>query len=200
MSYDENTLPYKNEKIIKPKLQSDISLLKNINQSIYHNSGIYLFKSDRLYLCINAGPNGQNNNGGHSHNDKLSIELSIDEENILLDPGTYLYTPIPNKRNLFRSINAHNTIHIQDAEHNIWKEGRRGMFHMFHDANCNLISITTTSIKVLLKFREYICLRSVEITENCIIIKDSASPPILSSTNNFSYFSNGYGKLIKMNR
>jgi len=198
ISYDENKLPYEQEKIIKPKLQKDINLLENLCSSFYYNSGIYLFKSDRLYLCLNAGPNGQNDNGGHAHNDKLSIELSIDNENIFLDPGTYLYTPIPIRRNLFRSINAHNTIHIKDAEHNRWKEGRLGLFHMYNDAKCDLLSITETSIKILLRFREYICLRSVKINENCIVIKDLASHPIIAKTNNFGYFSNGYGKLIKM--
>ncbi len=73
----------------------------------YPDFGLYMFKSSRLYLAIRCGPVGQNGNGGHAHNDQLSIELSIDGENWISDPGTYLYTAIPEKRNEYRSVNAH---------------------------------------------------------------------------------------------
>ena len=34
---------------------------------------------------------GQDGNGGHAHNDQLSIELNVDGEDWIADPGTYLY-------------------------------------------------------------------------------------------------------------
>lgn len=73
----------------------------------YPDFGLYIFKSSRLYLALRAGPVGQNGNGGHAHNDQLAIELSIDGENWIVDPGTYLYTALPGKRNEYRSVSAH---------------------------------------------------------------------------------------------
>jgi len=39
-------------------------------------------------------------------------------EDILIDPGTYIYTPDPVARNAFRSTRAHNTVMIDDTEQN----------------------------------------------------------------------------------
>ena len=35
------------------------------------------------------------------------MELAIDGRDMVTDPGTYLYTPIPSRRNQYRSVGAH---------------------------------------------------------------------------------------------
>jgi hypothetical protein len=82
-------------------------LLKDLRLLAYPDFGLYLFKSPRLYLAVRCGPIGQNGAGGHAHNDQLSLELTVDGEDRLLDPGTYLYTPLPARRNEYRSLQAH---------------------------------------------------------------------------------------------
>jgi Heparinase II/III-like protein len=42
-----------------------------------------------------------------THNDQLSTELLIDGEDLVRDPGTYLYTPLAGRRNEYRSVPAH---------------------------------------------------------------------------------------------
>jgi hypothetical protein len=69
--------------------------------------GVYLLRVPRVYLAIRCGPRGQNGLGGHDHNDQLSIELQVDGEDWILDPGTYLYTPLPEARKRYRSVRAH---------------------------------------------------------------------------------------------
>jgi hypothetical protein len=73
----------------------------------YLDFGLYLLRSQRFYLAIRCGPIGQNGNGGHAHNDQLSIELNVDGVDWITDPGTYLYTPLPARRNEYRSVKAH---------------------------------------------------------------------------------------------
>jgi hypothetical protein len=73
----------------------------------YPDFGIYIWRSQRFFLSIRCGPVGQNGNGGHAHNDQLAIELNIDGEDWIADPGTYLYTPSPKERNSYRSVHAH---------------------------------------------------------------------------------------------
>jgi hypothetical protein len=85
----------------------DQDLLKDLRLLAYPDFGLYLFKSPRLYLAVRCGPLGQNGVGGHAHNDQLSLELTVDGEDRLLDPGTYLYTPLPAGRNEYRSLKAH---------------------------------------------------------------------------------------------
>jgi hypothetical protein len=73
----------------------------------YPDFGVYIYRSERFYLLVRCGSVGQNGFGGHSHNDQLSIELQIDHKDYFVDPGTYLYTPLPELRNQYRSVRAH---------------------------------------------------------------------------------------------
>ncbi|MFH4410619.1 heparinase II/III-family protein, partial [Acinetobacter baumannii] len=82
----------------------------NLKIISYPEFGMYIYTSNNLYLAIKCGPLGSSGKGSHDHNDQLSIELTIDGKEIIKDPGTYLYTAIPEKRNLFRSTGAHFTI------------------------------------------------------------------------------------------
>ena len=55
---------------------------------------------------------------GHTHNDKLSVELMVDGNYIVRDPGGYVYTAAPEIRNIFRGTKAHNTIYVTGTEQN----------------------------------------------------------------------------------
>ncbi len=85
--------------------------------------GLYLFRSKRFYLAVRCGLSGREYLGGHAHNDQLTIELMIDGETLLVDPGTYLYTPIPQKRNAYRSVRAHFTPQVDGKEPGNFSKG-----------------------------------------------------------------------------
>jgi len=85
----------------------DTDILKNLTVLSYPDFGLYVWRSDRFFLSMRCGHIGQNGNGGHAHNDQLAIELNIDGEDWIADPGTYLYTPSPKDRNVYRSVLAH---------------------------------------------------------------------------------------------
>ena len=92
------------------KAKSDIK--HNLKSFFFYQFGLFIWKSDNLFLSIVCGDYGQNRNGGHSHNDQLSIELWIDGKNIFRDPGTYLYTPSLKDRNNYRSYMNHSSPQI----------------------------------------------------------------------------------------
>jgi hypothetical protein len=94
----------------------DASVLKDLALLAYPDFGLYLFRSPRLYLATRCGPVGQEGAGGHAHNDQLHIEMTVDGEDWITDPGTYLYTPLPNCRNEYRSTWAHFTPHMEGPE------------------------------------------------------------------------------------
>lgn len=96
--------------------------LKNISSKAFSDSGWYIMRNNRDYCMISCGPNGQNGKGGHCHNDKLSFELCIDGKDVIVDPGTYVYTPLPEWRNKFRSTAYHNTVIIDGKEQNRFSE------------------------------------------------------------------------------
>ena len=98
--------------------------IKNLKSAAFKDSGWYACKCNNeesgLFFSLNiiCGPNGQSNKGGHAHNDKLSFSLDINDDKIFVDPGTYLYTPLENLRNEFRSTFSHNTVTVDNAQQN----------------------------------------------------------------------------------
>ncbi|MBI1318948.1 MAG: heparinase [Candidatus Hydrogenedens sp.] len=78
--------------------------------------GLWLWRSDRLFLAIRCGSIGHGGRGAHAHNDQLAIELAIDGEDWITDPGSYLYTALPHRRDAFRSVAAHAAPRFGDAE------------------------------------------------------------------------------------
>ncbi len=73
----------------------------------YPGFGVYVFRSDRLFLAVRCGSAGEAVGGNHAHNDQLGIELSVDGQDWIRDPGTYVYTPLPERRNAYRSVHGH---------------------------------------------------------------------------------------------
>ncbi|MDH5751421.1 MAG: heparinase II/III family protein [Deltaproteobacteria bacterium] len=82
-------------------------LRTNLEWRAFPDFGMYVFRSERIYLAVRCGPVGQNGNGGHAHNDQLSLEFFLDGKPVVEDPGTYVYTPLPEGRNRYRSVRAH---------------------------------------------------------------------------------------------
>lgn len=83
------------------------------------NAGIYVMRSLRDFCIVDAGENGQEGWGGHSHNDTLSFELCMGGEDLIVDPGTYVYTSDAEARNLFRSTAMHNGVRVDREEINL---------------------------------------------------------------------------------
>ncbi|MBA7510563.1 Heparin-sulfate lyase [subsurface metagenome] len=116
--------------------------LTNISSKAFPDTGWYIMRKNKDYMIISCGPNGQGGNGGHAHNDKLSFELSVGGKDILLDPGTYVYTPIPYWRNKFRSTLFHNTVAVDDIEQNRFND--KSLFFLKNDAKCRINLWKTT--------------------------------------------------------
>ncbi len=86
---------------------SGASLLADLTCRGYPDFGLYIFRSPRLYLAVRCGASSQRATAGHAHADQLAIELQIDGRDVVRDPGTYLYTPLPERRNEYREAAAH---------------------------------------------------------------------------------------------
>jgi len=94
-------------------------LEKEKRVAAYPDFGIYIQNQDPWFLAVRCGSIGQKGNGGHAHNDQLSFELSVKGVSMIVDPGTYVYTPLPDARRRFRSTSMHNTLSIKGKEQNL---------------------------------------------------------------------------------
>ncbi len=82
--------------------------------------GLHVMRGAGAVVTVSAGLQGQCGVGGHSHNDKLSFELHLDGQPVIVDPGTGTYTRDPALRNAFRSTAAHNTLQLDSAEQSLF--------------------------------------------------------------------------------
>ena len=81
--------------------------LDAVTLSAFPDFGVHVARSPRLYLAVRCGTPVSRAPSGHVHNDQLSVELAVDGEDLIRDPGSYLYTPLPERRNAYRSAAAH---------------------------------------------------------------------------------------------
>lgn len=187
LNKSNNKLKFK--KVRKYLINTNLDNLESIS---YPNSGIYIYKTKGFYLAINVMPLGQKGKGGHKHNDTLSYELMIDNKELFLDPGTYLYTSNSKYRNKFRSINSHNVPIINGLEENDFK----GLFGLKQESIVSLNEFSNNYIKLTLKYKNIIIQREFNIKNNELIIEDSSNKEF--NYNNFEFYSNGYGKIERI--
>ena len=159
-----------------------------------------ILKNDDVYIAMvgMSNPN-QHHSLSHVHNDKLHVEIELNGESILRDPGTYLYTPIPEKRTLFRSVKAHNTAVIHGEEQNTPLKGRLGLFNMKPEVNYTLVRFNENGITAEIEYRNFIHHRTIELLDDGIHIIDQCNSTFEVNYEPFEYYSNGYGKLSKAN-
>lgn len=94
--------------VIKNSFASSLAdLFAELRITTYPDFGLYIFTSANLYLAIRCWTGSKIEHTSHRHQDQLSVELSIDGCDLIVDPGTYVYTPLPSKRHLYRCNNAH---------------------------------------------------------------------------------------------
>ncbi|HTQ96821.1 MAG TPA: alginate lyase family protein [Candidatus Acidoferrum sp.] len=83
----------------------------------FESSGFHVMASEnpKTKLVVHAGPMGALR-AGHSHCDLFALNLSIDGEDCLTDPGTFRYVSDNNERDYFRETAAHNTLKIDGKD------------------------------------------------------------------------------------
>lgn len=168
----------------------------------YPDFGLYIYHSKRVYLAIRCGSIGQYGTGGHAHNDQLSIELNVDGEDWIADPGTYLYTSLPQRRNEYRSTRAHFGPRLANKEP--WSLDT-GLFQLSGKASTACLCFRTEGFVGILTMPEGSITRSIQLAPNKVVVIDTTSnPKILIAREQPSLdnkrqpsFSNGYGKRLR---
>ncbi|MBI5248138.1 MAG: alginate lyase family protein [Desulfomonile tiedjei] len=161
----------------------------------YPDAGIHVYRSCRVHLTVSAGPNGQNGNGGHAHNDKLAFELQVDGVDLVRDPGTYLYTASVAQRNLYRSSAAHNAPCPTDHEQNRWEPGPLGLFWMYEDSSAWISGVSGGVITLDLRLPEGYIARRLAVEDRRVTVQVFADWPDLQASQRIP-FSNGYGRKL----
>ncbi len=190
---DLGTFSFQKQKSFRFK--RPINLL-SLEQHFYPDFGIYIFRNSRLFAGIYTGAVVPYGIEAHSHNDKLSVFLTIDGVDMLTDPGTYLYTPVPSERNKFRSSFSHNVpIHKNEEQEDL----TYGLFQLINHSKTSILEMTKESISVLYHNKSIKHVRTIRIeAEQLVVIDESNTDFKQNFTNEEFMFSNGYGKKLNM--
>ena len=112
----------------------------NHNKFINFNEfGLAVFKNDEIHFDIRCGSVGQYGKGGHAHNDQLSFTLSVNNNPIIVDSGTYNYTANLEMRNKFRSTEMHNTLIIENMEQNPISNNKVDLFWLKDNSKAKIL-------------------------------------------------------------
>lgn len=123
---EDDTLKYEHIKSVTNRLQFS-------NQSYFLADwfGIARASNKHFDLIVFAGDKGQRGKGGHSHNDKCSFELYVNDKPLIVDLGSAFYTSNWKKRNYYRSVNQHNVLHIGKEQELILNNVRDDLFWLY---------------------------------------------------------------------
>ena len=98
----------------KRRLQSAnaLPLTQNASVESFSDGGVTIVRFDEGHgvLAFDHGPLGFGRLAAHGHADALSVQLYVDGEPVLIDPGTFIYNGDRRMRDKFRSTCAHNTM------------------------------------------------------------------------------------------
>jgi hypothetical protein len=93
----------------------------------FADAGVAVMRCGDISVYVDSGAFGDKR-AGHSHSDTLSVLARAGAEEVLIDPGTYLYVGASGERERFRGTAAHNTVRIDGRDQGIpagpfeWRE------------------------------------------------------------------------------
>lgn len=194
----ENILPVISNEYTKVEYEftADSDLTSGLTMKAYSGMGIYVYQSDAMKMIVRCGEIGQNGNGGHAHNDQLSLCLNLDGKEIVRDCGSYLYTASPKMRNKFRSTSMHFTPQVAGQEQNLWEMGIKGLFSMLGDrARAKVLYCGFDGMIMRHNGFGEAVYRIVKVETNRVCVTDYGRKIIRWQKPDF--WSNGYGKIME---
>lgn len=192
---------YPTQEVVFPSYKKSIIKDFNLNTdnlklNYFADFGFISISSSNFYISISFGCNKKSHHSwGHYHNDKLAIELQLNNEDIFSDPGTFIYTPLPKERNKFRSTIYHNTISIKGIEQNYFNTTRVGLFTLRQDIKTSVLKLSKTHVIVMAEYNGIIHIREIKISNQNIEISDYCNH-LFEQNFSMNPYSNGYGKRI----
>lgn len=92
--------------------------IRRAESQLFPDAGMAVLRAGPFEVVADAGPFGPGS-AGHSHSDTLSILVRFEQQQILIDPGTYTYLADPRLRDWFRGSAAHNTVRVDKLDQGI---------------------------------------------------------------------------------
>ena len=152
-------------------LLPDPAVTAGLKTAAYPDFGLYMWRGERFFLSVRCGPVRR---GAHAHNDQLAVELNIDGEDWVCDPGSYVYTASPELRNAYRSVRAHGAPRLGKGEP---ASLERGLFRLRWEAPGRCLSFDVRGFLGVHGGFGRQLYRAIDIEEGRILIRDGTDEP-----------------------
>ncbi len=154
---------------ITPSLVELMAQKRLDNQIMFKKFGLSVYKTNDWHITLRHHAYTKEQPSGHFHNDIGSITVAYQGIPVIVDPGSYVYTPSAVWRNSFRSAQSHNSFFIEDVEPVLFSESSLFVLDL-EEKKCN-----DPMWKVKHNLYSIGASRSVNINENnhSIILQDN---------------------------
>ena len=170
--------------------------IKDIKLVYFKDFGIFCYSHKILKLFVNCKKNFDQLNSGHMHYDNLSIDFSFNKQNVVADPGNFLYSSDTTKRSDFKSLEMHFCPFFNNSE----KISEEYTFSSSRFFCARAISFDKNSFIGEIRYDEGKITRVIQFFENGLSIKDySNDKPIKNLLKSLQKkrISSSYGILSK---
>ena len=159
------------EKLILTNIRHNIipNTFNDFTEFYFKDFGLYVRKNDFHYLGFRCG--GNRSKPSHLHDDQMSIELTLDEKEIYIDPGTFRYNQDPIIRQSFISGRTHNGYKrytFLDKENLKYQKFNMSLLYFGE-----IIEISEHKIEGQIKTKDFIFSRAIHFYKDYIDITDS---------------------------
>lgn len=178
------------KKVFKNKLINP----ENGRWILYENFGVICYKTKDIFVSLRLNGN-RKKKPGHTHNDIFSLNIILKDDLKVVDPGSYSYTNDAKFRYLFRTDEAHSAPLYNKKAVNIID-----VFSMKSNVTRDSLVINDDSCEYTCVFEGIKHKRKIKITQEKIEIIDIGTDHFTVDYDEFIYYSNGYGKLLKRER
>ena len=93
-----------------------------VTEKFYSDFGLAIRKTKEWHITLRHHSYEKKQPSGHFHNDIGSVTVAVDGIPVIVDPGSYVYTPSAVWRNQFRSASSHNSFFIDNVEPIVFDE------------------------------------------------------------------------------
>ena len=193
-----NNLPESNKKKFFIKFNKKIKT-SEIDLDVFDNFGLYCFKSKEISLFVSCKKKKNFFNSGHNHDDNLSIDLVVNNESIITDPGSFCYTDNLKLRYLYRGYNAH---FAPRSLKMLNKKVTNNPFYFSESFNGKCVFINKRIFVGSLETNNIVVYRHLEIQDEGLLIKDFCKNDSLAKYTSLDHnlkISSSYGILCKRN-
>lgn len=160
--------------------------------SAFPEFGLYRIDAPGFLLAFRCARHDRRDApGGHTHDDNLGIELVVDGEHTITDPGTYVYTSFPELRNAYRGSGAHFAPRANEFATVLTTDY---LFQMKHAMTARCLYASPWALAGVLEGPPGKIYRIIELDKDGLTITDAVEGGTLASVSGAVTVAMGYGK------